>query len=179
MVIPGNITHTRIPVNEGVFISPLRHGDAEAYWHLYQNAMVQRHFLESPFLPNETVTGFIKRIMLSCDHIWSIRKSGDPHNIIGDCALHGLDEQTGSITIGCALLPEHWGEGIMTGVMKHVIDFAKTELELVQINAYTSKYNDNAIRLMQRLGFIEKAFAGGAERQFQLRVSNGASINKI
>ncbi len=171
MVISGNITHTVLRVNEDVFISPLHEADAEGYWQLYQNALVQRHFFDSPFLPHEIPINFIRRIMLSCDRIWTVRKFDDPYTIIGDCALHNRDEQTGAITIGCALHPVHWGEGIMTAVMKHVIDFAISELGVEQINAHTSKYNDYAVRLMHRLGFIEKEVTA-MERHFQLQLKD-------
>lgn len=142
-------------VNEDIFLSPLQEADAESYWALYEQPLVQRHYESSPFKPGETEAEFTCRIRGLCEHIWTIRKFSAPGIVIGDCALHDWNKEAGEMEIGGVLHPAHWGEGIMINVMKYVINFAAVELGVGKMNAKTSKYNDNAIRLLHKLGFFE------------------------
>lgn len=72
--------------------------------------------------------------------------------IIGTCGYYrGLDKGEGEL--GCVLLNEYRGKGFMTEAMNLAIDFGLKNIHLHRIWAITSKQNEKAIQLLQRLNF--------------------------
>jgi ribosomal-protein-alanine N-acetyltransferase len=76
------------------------------------------------------------------------------HQIVGTCGYYrGFKESAGEL--GCVLLPYFRGKGYMTNAMQLAIQFGLKEMGLKRIWAATSKQNQNAQKLLHRLGFIE------------------------
>jgi ribosomal-protein-alanine N-acetyltransferase len=76
------------------------------------------------------------------------------NKIMGTCGYYrGLETGTGEL--GCILLPMFRGQGIMTNAMKLAIDFGLNKIELNRIIAITSRKNQSAIKLLDRLNFIK------------------------
>lgn len=74
--------------------------------------------------------------------------------IAGTCGYYrGFSDNYGEI--GCILLPEFQGKGIMQNALRLIIDFGINEMKLDKIWAATSVENNQAIKLLERLGFIE------------------------
>ncbi|QOG01164.1 GNAT family N-acetyltransferase [Flavobacterium sp. MDT1-60] len=67
----------------------------------------------------------------------------------------GFDEGIGEL--GCVLKPEFQGQGFMTIAMKLVTEFGLTNIGLTKIIAITSKQNEEAIKLLERVSFIKTA----------------------
>ena len=88
------------------------------------------------------------------------------NKIMGTCGYYrGLETGTGEL--GCVLLPMYRGQGIMTNAMKLAIDFGLNKIELNHIIAITSKQNNSAIKLLDRLNFIKVDASPNDEIKFQ------------
>ncbi len=63
--------------------------------------------------------------------------------------------KNGAGELGCVLKPKFQGKGFMTEAMNLAIDFGIKDMELKNIEAITSKDNQPAIQLLERLNFIK------------------------
>jgi ribosomal-protein-alanine N-acetyltransferase len=96
-----------------------------------------------------------------CTHIWTIRLSDDPQTIVGDAALHDWIKETSTIEIGGTLLPEYHGKGIMISVFDYIISFAKEQLNIKTVIGKTGINNQQAARLVLKLGFTRSNESDG------------------
>jgi [ribosomal protein S5]-alanine N-acetyltransferase len=72
--------------------------------------------------------------------------------IIGTCGYYrGFKNKTGEL--GCILLPQFYGFGLMTRAMRLAIDFGFKTIVLKRITAITSEENFSAQKLLHRLNF--------------------------
>ena len=92
--------------------------------------------------------------------------------IVGTCGYYrGLENGEGEL--GCVLLPQYRGKGYMTFAILLAIDFGLNHIGLKRIWAITTKQNDKAIKLIEKLNFIEIARLDNYEIKYEL------SKNKI
>jgi ribosomal-protein-alanine N-acetyltransferase len=76
------------------------------------------------------------------------------NNIVGTCGYYrGLDKGIGEL--GCVLLPQYRGQGFMSLAMQLAIKFGLNTIGLKRIKAITTKQNDKAVKLLDRLNFIK------------------------
>ena len=89
--------------------------------------------------------------------------------IVGTCGYYrGLDKGTGEL--GCVLSPQYQGQGFMTLSMSLAIDFGINNIGLKRIYAITSKDNDKARKLLDRLNFIKIAELEDDEIEYELNI---------
>ena len=141
--------------NNTVILRELTVNDAEIFYKIYSDPLIVLNFDESPFLDNETPAQFTERIISSCNYIYTIRPVGNPNLIIGDCALHHWDNKKKEIAIGGSLFPEYCGLGYMKDAFGQLIKIAKQELGVNTIFGQTKTRNINAIRFVEKIGFIK------------------------
>ncbi|MFZ2282598.1 MAG: GNAT family N-acetyltransferase [Lutibacter sp.] len=90
------------------------------------------------------------------------------NKIVGTCGYYrGLDKGEGEL--GCVLLPQFRGQGFMTNAMLLVIDFGLKNMELKRIWAVTTKQNNQAIKLLERLNFIKLTDLPDDEIEYELK----------
>lgn len=90
------------------------------------------------------------------------------NKIVGTCGYYrGLNKGEGEL--GCVLLPQFRGQGFITNAVRLAIDFGLKNMELKRIWAVTSKHNNQAIRLLERLNFIKLADLQDDEIEFELK----------
>ncbi len=90
------------------------------------------------------------------------------NKIVGTCGYYrGLDKGEGEL--GCVLLPQHRGQGFMTPALQLAIDFGLNTIGLKRIWAITTKQNDKAIKLLDRLNFVKIADFQGDEIEYEFR----------
>jgi ribosomal-protein-alanine N-acetyltransferase len=78
------------------------------------------------------------------------------NKIVGTCGYYrGFDNGIGEL--GCVLLPQFTGQGFMTVAMQLAIDFGLNTIGLKRITAITTKQNNKAIQLLERLLFTKIA----------------------
>ena len=89
------------------------------------------------------------------------------NNIVGTCGYYrGLAEGAGEL--GCILLPQFKGQGFMTAAIQLAIRFGLNDIGLKRIFAITTRQNDKAIRLLERLGFVKIADLEDDEIEYEL-----------
>ena len=75
-------------------------------------------------------------------------------NITGTCGYYrGFENDAGEL--GCVLLRQYQGKGLMTEALKLAIDFGLHVIKLKRIWAVTTKQNHKAIKLLNKLNFIK------------------------
>ena len=89
------------------------------------------------------------------------------NKIIGTCGYYrGLDKGEGEL--GCVLLPQYRGQGYMTFALLLAIEFGQNNIGLKRIWARTTKQNEKAIKLIEKLNFIKIADLDNNEVEYEL-----------
>lgn len=105
---------------------------------------------------------------------WGIANS-TTNKIMGTCGYYrGFEDGTGEL--GCVLRPIFHGQGIMTNALRLAIDFGFNKMKLKRIVAFTTKPNDRAIKLLNRLGFIKVKDLQDDEIEFEIKKANKAKL---
>lgn len=139
--------------DDGVLLKVLTHADNEAYYQLYTDIDNHASVPLISIRQSETAAYFTKRIVSSCEMLWTIRLADTPNLVIGDCALHHWNRDTSEIEIGGSLTPAYWGSGIMAAAFLLVTEFAKTTYNIKALRCTTSPSNRNACRFAEKMGF--------------------------
>jgi ribosomal-protein-alanine N-acetyltransferase len=90
---------------------------------------------------------------------WAIALREKTDYVIGSSGFYKLDKGNRSVEIGYDLHPDYWRQGIITEVLKTVIDFAYSDDFFVPLNRIQAlTYLDHAasIGLLKKLGFQEE-----------------------
>ena len=92
------------------------------------------------------------------------------NKVVGTCGYYrGLDKGEGKL--GCVLLPQFCGHGLMTSAMLLAIEFGlSTTIGLKRIWAVTSQQNKDAIKFLERLNFMKIADLNDNEIEYELRL---------
>lgn len=83
---------------------------------------------------------------------WVITLKDDPA-LIGTIGLWNFDIPGAAIEIGYELLPQYQGKGLMTEVIKSVINYGFKEMEAETISAFTAAGNISSVKLLINNGF--------------------------
>lgn len=98
---------------------------------------------------------------------WGIEELST-NKIVGTCGYYrGLSKGEGEL--GCVLLSQFRGKGYMTNAMQLAIDFGFKNIGLNRIWAITSKQNNQAIKLLERLNFIKLTDLPDDEIEYELK----------
>ena len=93
--------------------------------------------------------------------------------IVGTCGYYrGFDKGEGEL--GCVLLPQFRGQGYMTNALLLAIEFGRNTIGLKRIWAMTTKQNDKAIQLLEKLNFVKMAELEDQNIEFEL--SQGVNV---
>lgn len=90
------------------------------------------------------------------------------NKIVGTCGYYrGLDKGEGEL--GCILLPQYRGQGYMNSAMLLAIKFGLNNIGLKRIWAITTKQNEKAIKLIEKLNFIKVADLHDNKVEYELK----------
>jgi [ribosomal protein S5]-alanine N-acetyltransferase len=84
---------------------------------------------------------------------WGICFKEDPSQLVGACGFNNRNKEHRNIELGYWLLPDHWGKGIMTEALPHILQFAFRELDIHRVVAVVEGGNDSSMHLLTKLGF--------------------------
>jgi ribosomal-protein-alanine N-acetyltransferase len=91
------------------------------------------------------------------------------NKIVGTCGYYrGLDKGEGEL--GCVLLPKYRGKGFMTSALLLAIEFGLHDIGLRRIWAITTKQNEKAIKLIEKLNFFKIAELDDNEVEYELKM---------
>lgn len=95
---------------------------------------------------------------------WGIADKNS-NRIVGTCGYYrGLANGAGEL--GCILLPAYRGKGYMSLALQLAIRFGREVVGLQRIFAITSRENERAILLLERLGFVKTTTQEAEELTF-------------
>lgn len=75
-------------------------------------------------------------------------------NLIGTICLYRFSKDRKQAEVGYELLPDYHKKGLMSEALKAVVDFGFNELNLEEIVAMTSKFNENSKSILLKHNFI-------------------------
>ena len=86
---------------------------------------------------------------------WAISKKTES-DMIGIIGFYRIQEANRRAEIGYMLLPEHHGKGILTRIVKEVINYGFKEMQLHSISAVIDPENCASARVLEKNNFIKE-----------------------
>jgi len=121
---------------------------------------------------NEIINQFVKRIPPknnydALDFILTIKKRvqnnesvfwgityKNQQNLIGTICLWNFSDDRKEAELGYELLPDYHKKGIMSEALAAVLNFGFNELNLLEVLAFTNKFNENSKDLLLKHSFV-------------------------
>jgi len=150
---------------ERIRLSAFSEDDIKSLKEWYGDSVFLRYYDIEPALPqSETqLIEMVSDIRKSNDkYIFSIRYNEDD-KLIGICGYENIMWSNGTATLYIGLgNKEHRGKGLAREALKLIIDFGFLELNFHRIQLNVISYNEAAISLYEKSGFIRE----GISREF-------------
>lgn len=86
--------------------------------------------------------------------IWWAICSADNQTFCGAAGFHDISTEHQKAEVGLWLLPEFWGQGIMSEAMPAICEYGFTELGLHRIEGFVESDNQNCKKALTKLGFV-------------------------
>lgn len=159
-------------------LRPLAARDAGALLAVLGDPRVTRHWSHAPLRTPADIDWYLRDAEAGCrlgsHYRWAIVPPSDDA-LIGIAGLHGFDEARRGAEISYALAVSHWGRGHAREALPLLIGCAFATFDLERLDAAVDADNLRSRRLLDRLGFVEEACAGGSKRYVLLRAGSAAS----
>lgn len=141
---------------ERLHLRPLVESDAEEVLLLRSHPVVNKYIQRERAKNLADALQFIERITEQQEQrqsiTWAICWKGQ-QQLIGSVCFWNIDTAREQGELGYSLLPEYFGQRVMTEALKPVLDYGFKHMLLKRIDAYTNKDNVASLRLLKRLGF--------------------------
>ncbi len=85
--------------------------------------------------------------------IWWAIHSKETHEFLGAGGLNDIHKKHKKAEIGFWLLPDHWGQGIMSAAIPMILHHAFTHLDLHRIEGFVESKNTNCKKALAKLKF--------------------------
>ncbi|RAK66702.1 GNAT family N-acetyltransferase [Hymenobacter edaphi] len=136
--------------------------DAPAILRLRSDARVMRYLDRDPAsgLPDALeLLGRIDAALADNSGLnWGVARAEAPEALLGTCGAWRLDLAHHRGEIGYSLLPEAWGQGLMSEALAEVCRYCFDGLHLHSLEANVNPQNEASIRLLERQGFVREAY---------------------
>ncbi|MDQ3940349.1 MAG: GNAT family N-acetyltransferase [Actinomycetota bacterium] len=76
--------------------------------------------------------------------------------VIGECQLHGIDHYRRVCDLGIALGRDYWGQGFGQDVVRTLVDYAFTHLNMNKVSLEVLADDARAVGCYARVGFVEE-----------------------
>ncbi|MHA2289133.1 MAG: GNAT family N-acetyltransferase [Promethearchaeota archaeon] len=98
----------------------------------------------------------------------------DPEKIIGNCAIHNIDNKNRSCTCGITIGEKNYqNKGYGTEAMEMLVEYAFNTLNMNRMELSVWEFNTRAFKAYQKVGFVEEG------RKRQARYHNGKYYDEI
>ena len=88
------------------------------------------------------------------EEIYAIEVDG---NHVGNIGLHGIDRANRKANLGIVIgEKDYWSKGLGTDAMRTVLRYAFEQLRLHKVNLDVIDYNERAIHVYERCGFVKE-----------------------
>lgn len=102
---------------------------------------------------------------------WAICRPDAPAEILGGCGFNNWEQEHRRLELGYWLLPEHWGQGVMSECLPLILRHAFSAMNVHRVEAEVETENLASSRLLLRHGFVCEG------RRRECEVKNGAFIS--
>ncbi|MGZ5285925.1 MAG: GNAT family N-acetyltransferase [Flavisolibacter sp.] len=82
----------------------------------------------------------------------------DGEEMIGFAGLWRIDKAHHRAEVGYTLMPEYWNKGLMSEVMRAMIDYGFQQMKIHSIEANINPLNQASKRLLEKHGFVQEAY---------------------
>ncbi|GIP31686.1 GNAT family N-acetyltransferase [Paenibacillus sp. J2TS4] len=154
---------TSFPVleTERLLLRQLTVKDSSDLFHYFSKDEVTRYYDLESFVEVEQAEKLIDKwndnFQQELGIRWAITLKKE-NRVIGTCGFHNWFKEHYKAEIGYELTPEYWRQGIMTEVLKAVLDYGFKELELNRIEAFIDPDNISSRKLLEKSGLREEGF---------------------
>lgn len=141
---------------ERLMLKNISEEDTDFILRVFSNNNVNRYLYDAEPLTNIEEATEIVDFYLQPEprghHRWIVidKESGSK---MGTCGVHCWDKKEGKVDIGYDLIPDFWGKGFMQEAIKEIIQFAKDEMNIKEVNANIYIDNASSTKLVEKMGF--------------------------
>lgn len=153
-----NITRV-FPVleTERFILREIELADAEEIFHYFSKVEVTKYYDLDSFTvlsqANEIIKRWAKRYEKNEGIRWGIATKND-NKIIGSCGYHNWEKEHFKAEIGFEVTPAYWRKGVMTEVLKPIMQYGFEQMELNRIEAFYDPANIASKSTLEKAGFI-------------------------
>ncbi|KAE9398100.1 acyl-CoA N-acyltransferase [Gymnopus androsaceus JB14] len=134
----------------------VREADFEDLIALWNDDRIQKMLSTDFVVPLGAKLEKLVREMSSSALFYAIIETKDSHEFVGFISLWDAQTKNRDARLGMALLPSFWGRGYATELLRFVIDYAFRQLALHRITLNVFGNNTAAIRVYNKVGFIQE-----------------------
>lgn len=142
---------------ERLTLNQVELNDAEFILFQRSSPEVTKYIRREPYTKVEQAIAFIEMITQQFtekqSYTWALRNP-ETNEMLGSICLWNFSEDRKTAEIGYDLHPNFQGKGFMNEAMQATINYGFNELNLNQIEAFTSKYNETSKKLLTQNNFI-------------------------
>jgi ribosomal-protein-alanine N-acetyltransferase len=139
-----------------LLLRPLRESDAAALFAIFSDSRVTRYLSRPPWSTIEKAFELIvkdQEALAGGKYARFGIERMDGGELIGECSLFNLVEQSRRAEIGYVLAPGAWGQGYMAEALISLLRFGFSQLGLNRVEADIDPRNGASARSLERLGF--------------------------
>jgi [ribosomal protein S5]-alanine N-acetyltransferase len=146
---------------ERLVLRQLKTEDSKDLFHYFSKDEVTKYYDLESFVEigqaEELINTWNNRYQEQNGIRWGITiKSED--RVIGTCGFHNWSKEHYKAEIGYELTPEYWRQGIMTEVLKELVQYGFKVLELNRIEAFIDPDNISSKKLLEKVGLHEEGY---------------------
>lgn len=142
---------------ERLTLNQVELNDAEFILFQRSSPEVTKYIRREPYTKVEQAIAFIEMITQQFtekqSYTWALRNP-ETNEMLGSICLWNFSEDRKTAEIGYDLHPNFQGKGFMNEAMQATINYGFNKLNLNQIEAFTSKYNETSKKLLTQNNFI-------------------------
>ncbi|MDP6471521.1 MAG: GNAT family N-acetyltransferase [Pseudomonadales bacterium] len=142
---------------ERLVLRPIARCDEAALHRFWITPEVRRYLWDNRILSRENVQEIIRNSQAYFDNsgsgFFAIETVAQPGRLAGFCG-HRAFEGGDHVELLYGILPEFWGEGLMTEATTEVLRFGFEDCSFERIIAATDTPNQRSVNVMQRLGMV-------------------------
>ena len=138
-------------------LRPLVAADVPALHRFWNDPEVRRYLWDNQEVSADVITEIVVRSEACFDEFgagfFAIEFASSPDELIGFCGYRRF-EDTDQPELLYGILPEHWGEGVITEAARAVLRHGFEDCGIERVIAATDTPNQRSVQVMQRLGMF-------------------------
>lgn len=142
-------------VTERLALNPIDTADVGALHRVWTDPEVRRYLWDGRIITETQVRQIVAESKalfadLGCG-LFTVCLRDTPDTVVGFCGLRRF-EDSADVELRYGILPDFWGEGIVTEAARQVLCHGFDNCGLSRVFAVTDTPNQRSVRVMQRLG---------------------------